>query len=99
LIFTRIDSKGVARLWMISLFGGALVGVTSQKSGWEQACAWSLDGSRLLYGCLNSGKGSLMTVRTSGNATPVELKNDVVGLLTAWLSGCRLDRAIRAAPE
>ncbi len=84
LIFTRIDSKGTAHLWMISLSGGAPVQVTNADSESEQAGAWSPDGSRFVYIGLNSGKASLMAVKTSGDAAPVELKKGVMGRLPAW---------------
>jgi hypothetical protein len=69
---------------MISLSGGAPVRVTNQESDFEQASAWSPDSSKFLYSRLSSGKKSLMTVRTSGGATPVELKNDIDSYLAAW---------------
>jgi len=84
LIFTRIDSKGAVRLWMISLSGGAPVQVTNEDVGSEQGPAFSPDGSRIAYLRINSGKSQLMTVKTSGNATPLVLKDDVLNALPAW---------------
>jgi Tol biopolymer transport system component len=83
LVFTRIDSTGNHFLWMISLSGGAPVRVTNEDSRFEQGAAWSPDGSRLVYFEVRSGKGSLKTVKASGNATPVALK-DVTHYLSAW---------------
>ena len=84
LIFTRIDSEGVARLWMMSLAGGSPIRLTNVEPGAEYGSEWSPDGSRFVYLQVMGGKFSLMTVRASGNATPVELKKDVSGLLPAW---------------
>jgi serine/threonine protein kinase/Tol biopolymer transport system component len=84
LIFTRIDSKGTARMWMISLSGGEPVQVTNGAQETEWAGAWSPDGSRIAYIGLNAGKSPLMTVKTSGNAVPVELKSDLSHDLPAW---------------
>jgi serine/threonine protein kinase len=84
LIFTRIDSKGTARMWMIALSGGSPVQVTNGEPETEWASSWSPDGTRLVYFRLSSGKASLMTVKTSGNAAPVELKNDLSDDLPAW---------------
>jgi Tol biopolymer transport system component len=84
LIFTRIDSEGVTRLWMMSLAGGSPIRLTNVEPGAEYGSAWSADGSRFAYIQMMGGKTSLMTVKASGNATPVELKKDVFGILSAW---------------
>ena len=84
LIFTRIDSKGAARLWMISLSGGTPVQVTNEAAESEDGSTFSPDGSRFVYLRTSSGKVQLMTVRTSGNAAPVELKDDVQNNLSSW---------------
>jgi eukaryotic-like serine/threonine-protein kinase len=84
LIFTRIDSKESDHLWMISLSGGTPVRVTNDDSAHEWAAAWSPDGTRLAYIGLKSGTASLMTVKTSGNATPLAVKNDLAHSLPIW---------------
>lgn len=77
LIFARIDSNSMGRLWMISLSGGAPVQLTNVEADGESCGAWSPDGSRYVYLQVESGKKSLMTVKTSGNAAPIELRKDV----------------------
>jgi serine/threonine protein kinase len=80
LIFSRSTKDAGFRLWMISLAGGSPLRVTNAEPGGEYGSAWSPDGSRFAYYQLMGGKGSIMTVKTSGNATPVELKRDAGGL-------------------
>ena len=82
LIFARADNNGVGRLWMISISGGSPVQLTNEEAAFEYGGAWSPDGSRFAYLRVKSGKMSLMTVKTSGNAAPVEL-----GLSTDDASG------------
>jgi serine/threonine protein kinase len=81
---TRIDGDGVTRLWMTSLAGGSPVRVTSVEQGDEYGSVWSPEGSRFAYLQIAGGKGSLMLVKTSGDAVPVELKKDVKYFLPAW---------------
>jgi Tol biopolymer transport system component/tRNA A-37 threonylcarbamoyl transferase component Bud32 len=84
LIFTRISSDGTDRLWMISLAGGMPVRLTNAEPNAEDGSTWSPDGSRFVYRQWVAGKGSLMLVRTSGNATPIELRKDVRNNLPDW---------------
>jgi serine/threonine protein kinase/WD40 repeat protein len=84
LIFTRISSDGTDRLWMISLAGGMPVRLTNAEPNAEDGSTWSPDGSRFVYRQWVADKGSLMLVRTSGNATPVELRKDVRNNLPDW---------------
>ena len=86
LIFTRIDNNGVHRLWMISLLGGSPVRLTNEEADAEYGGAWSPDGSRFAYLRVLSGKTSLMTIKTSGNAAPFELglTKDDVPCLPDW---------------
>jgi len=84
LIFTRVDSDGVNRLWMMSLAGGSPIRLTNLEPSSEYGGGWSPDGSRFAYLQEISGNWSLMTVKASGNAMPVELKKDVSAPLPAW---------------
>jgi Tol biopolymer transport system component len=84
LIFSRIDNNNVGRLWMISLSGGSPVRVTNVEVDTEWGGVWSPDGSRYVYLQVVSGRSSLMTVKTSGNAAPVELRKDVSLYLPDW---------------
>ncbi|MGD0629898.1 MAG: protein kinase [Terracidiphilus sp.] len=84
LIFTRSPSDGVSRLWIISLAGGAPVRVTNAEPTLEWAGVWSPDGSRFAYMQSIADNGSLMVVRTSGNAKPVEIAKNLDPFLSDW---------------
>ena len=84
LIFTRIDSEGITRNWMMSLAGGSPVRLSNSEPSSEFGGAWSPDGSRYVFLQFTAGKISLMVVRTSGDAAPVELRKDVLSFLPDW---------------
>jgi Tol biopolymer transport system component len=84
LIFTRADVEGVIRLWMVSLAGGSSVRLTNDERGGEFSSTWSPDGSRFAYLQTRGGDVSLMTVKTSGSATPSEIRQDVLPYLPDW---------------
>jgi Tol biopolymer transport system component len=75
------------RIWISSLNGGPSVQVTNTSNALEWGIgSWSPDGSQLVY-LQRDGDGtfSLMTVKTSGNATPSALKKNIGGLyLSDW---------------
>jgi Tol biopolymer transport system component len=75
IIYTRIDNAGVTRLWISSLAGGSPVRLTSFERDSEYGGVWSPDGTRFAYLQILAGRQSLMTVKTSGNATPTLLKD------------------------
>jgi len=72
------------RLWISSLSGGSPVRLTSVEPEAEFAGAWSPDGSRFAYLQQQGGKTSVMVTKTTGNAAPVLLKEDVVIALPDW---------------
>jgi len=73
------------RMWISSLAGGSPVRLTSADAGEEWAGSWSPDGSRVAYLHSQSGKPTtLMTVKTSGNAAPVILREHVSPLVPDW---------------
>ena len=84
LIVSVSGDTGGFRLWMISLAGGPPVQVTNAKVDAEWGSAWSPDGSRYAYFQSLGGDDSLMTVRTSGNATPIELRKNALNSLPDW---------------
>jgi serine/threonine protein kinase len=84
LVFTRISSDGATHLWLMSVAGGSPVRLTNNQQGAEYGSTLSPDGSRYVYIYSFAGKASLMTVRTSGNAAPVALKDDVLYYLCDW---------------
>lgn len=84
LIFGRTAEDGVTRLWIKSIAGGTPVRLTNWEKGGEFGSVWSSDGTRFAYLQFESGKPSLTVVRTSGSATPIELKKDVQRYLPDW---------------
>jgi eukaryotic-like serine/threonine-protein kinase len=84
LVYVRIDKSGFGRLWLSSLSGGAPVRLTSAEPSMEFGGSWSPDGSRFVYVQAQAGKGSLMIAKTSGGATPILLKEDVIKYLSDW---------------
>jgi Tol biopolymer transport system component/DNA-binding winged helix-turn-helix (wHTH) protein len=75
IIYERVDSSGVARLWISSLSGGPPVRLTNEEPGSEESGSWSPDGSRFVYTQIEGAKHSLMTIRTSGSAAPSVLRD------------------------
>jgi Tol biopolymer transport system component len=80
LIYGRIDNAGVIRLWVSSLAGGSPVRLTNSPPAIaaENASNWSPDGKEYVYLQSHDDKADLMTVRTSGNASPVVLRRNVL---------------------
>jgi Tol biopolymer transport system component len=84
LIYVQGSKEGVKRLWISSLSGGTPVRLTNVEPGTEYGGAWSPDGSRFVYLQVEGGKSSIMVTKTSGNAAPVLLKQDVVFGFPDW---------------
>jgi eukaryotic-like serine/threonine-protein kinase len=77
--------KNGGRLWMSSLSGGAPIQLTNSPAAREYSGSWSPDGSQFTFEQDDGSASDLMTVRTSGNATPTVLKRDVAGrALPVW---------------
>ena len=85
LVYARIDRAGIAHLWISSLSGGAPIRLTNTDTDTSGECcgSWSPDGSRFVYLHTQAGKHWLMTVKTSGNAVPVMLK-EVTRYIPDW---------------
>ena len=85
LVYARIDRAGIAHLWISSLSGGAPIRLTNTDTDTSGECcgSWSPDGSRFVYLQTQAGKHWLMTVKTSGNAVPVMLK-EVTRYIPDW---------------
>ena len=60
-------------MWISSVAGGAPIQLTNIPQANEWGGSWSPDGSRFVF----IGANTLMTVKTSGNATPSVLKKDI----------------------
>jgi Tol biopolymer transport system component len=80
--YTRAATSGDTCVWISSLAGGPPVRLTNSScAGNEFAGAWSPDGTRFVY---LHGDGSIMIAKTSGQATPVELRAKIIPSLPAW---------------
>ncbi len=85
LSFTRIDRDERHEIWLSSLSGGSPVRLTNDTQEGEFGGAWSPDGNRLVYLLYRNGSASLMVVKTSGEATPVAIRENVgIGRLPQW---------------
>jgi serine/threonine protein kinase/Tol biopolymer transport system component len=74
-IYARIDTSTTSSLWISSLAGGTPIQVTSDTgTTTEFPGSWSPDGGWFVYTAVRDGKRFLMKVKTSGQATPVTLK-------------------------
>ena len=95
LIFVASLGDHAYHLWMMSLAGGSPIRLTNAAQGNELGTSWSPDGSRFVYIQPLGSKYSLMTVKTSGNAAPAELRKDVSAILPQLVSDRRLDHLSR----
>ncbi len=73
-----------ARLWISSTAGGTPVPLTSDATNFETPGSWSPDGNWFVYSAARDGKLALMKVKTSGQATPQVLKDDVASSIPGW---------------
>jgi Tol biopolymer transport system component len=84
LIYDGNRADGAILLWIFSLLGGHPVRLTDVQSGGEYAGSWSPDGSHFTYLQAQGGKTSLMVTKTTGNATTVLLRDNVVFASPDW---------------
>ena len=85
LIYVTTGAQMGMRLWISSLSGGAPARLTNAEAGSEWGGSWSPDGTRFVYFFSQGDKPtSLMMVKTSANATPVLLRENVRACLPAW---------------
>ncbi len=71
-------------IWISSLSGGPPVRLTNSKSVIERGGSWSPDGGRIVYWQFAGGSVSLMIAKTSGDATPVVLREKAGNPLPEW---------------
>jgi serine/threonine protein kinase len=86
LIYAALGPQNDLRLWISSLSGGAPARLTNATApGSEWGGSWSPDGTRFVYFFSQAGKpASLMMVRTTANAAPALLKENLDGFLPSW---------------
>jgi serine/threonine protein kinase/Tol biopolymer transport system component len=87
LAYTRLATNDNEAIWISSLAGGPPVPLTNASEAVEEHMAsWSPDGGRIAY--IQDSKGgtsSLMICKTSGQATPMELRSEIsVSFLPDW---------------
>jgi Tol biopolymer transport system component len=85
LIYAAAGPQNDLRLWISSLSGGAPARLTNAGTGSEWGGSWSPDGTRFVYFFSQVGKPpSLMTVKTTANAAPALLRENLDDFLPAW---------------
>jgi Tol biopolymer transport system component len=82
--YERIDRDGTMRIWISSVSGGAPVRLTNAEPEIENSSGWSPDGRQYVYLQSAKSSNSVMIARTSGNAAPMVLKDNVEGQLPCW---------------
>ena len=78
------SSSGVAYLWISSASGGAPSRVTNSTDAYEFAGSLSPDGKQVVYLAAKGSRTSLMSVKTSGQSTPVVVQEGVDPVLPSW---------------
>ena len=82
--YTRVDKDQRFVNWISSLAGGPPVRLTNTRDIVERGGSWSPDGSRIVYWQFHSGRAALMIARTTGEATPVALREINSNALPEW---------------
>ena len=72
--------------WISSLSGGPPVRLSNEKNVIERGGSWSPDGGRIVYWRFRNGSVSIMVARTTGDATPVVLREKTGIPLPEWSS-------------
>lgn len=83
-VYTMGEVGGKTLLYISSTSGGAPTRVTNSDSSGEYAGSLSPDGKQLAYLDLVADKAYLMVVRTTGQATPSRLRENVASELPQW---------------
>ena len=83
LAYTRLGTGDEIAIWISSLAGGRPVRLTNADDG-EALAAWSPDGGRIAYLKRDGRRSLLMTCKTSGEATPVPLRSQLLPNLPDW---------------
>jgi serine/threonine protein kinase len=84
-IYTRVEKNvTAAHLWISAVASSAVVRLTDD-SAVELPGSWSPDGNWFTYFRILNGKGGLMKVKTTGQATPTVLHADTKDIMVpAW---------------
>jgi len=84
IIYERFENQGGSRLWISTTSGGAPVPLTNDTAATEFPGAWSPDGNWFTYVAIRNGSADLLKVKSTGQATPVLLKQGRNGELPVW---------------
>jgi Tol biopolymer transport system component len=85
LAYERIGTDGEWVIWISSLAGGPPVRLTNTTIKMDEyPASWSPDGGRIAYIQVKGGTPSLMICKTSGQATPIELRPNINDSLPDW---------------
>jgi serine/threonine protein kinase/Tol biopolymer transport system component len=84
LVYTRFTQDQQFENWISSVSGGPPVRLTTTKGIVERGGSWSPDGGRIAYWQVNNAVASLMVVKTTGEAAPVPLRENVGNPLPDW---------------
>ena len=82
-VYARMERDGGGHLWISSVSGGAPVRLTNDRAT-EFPGGFSPDGTWFTYHAIHNGKGDLMKVKVSGQATPVLVKAAMRGEVPVW---------------
>lgn len=82
--YTRVDNDQRFQIWISSVSGGPPVRLTNEKDAVERGGSWSPDGGSMVYWEVANGMVSLRIVKTTGEATPVTLRQHVGDPLPEW---------------
>jgi hypothetical protein len=83
-VYTMGEVEGKALLYISATSGGSPTRVTNSHSALEISGSLSPDGKQLVYFELDGGRGELMLAKTSGQATPSRLRDDIDNGLPQW---------------
>ncbi len=84
LAYTRSDKDQKFVDWISSVSGGPPVRLTNIMDAVERGGSWSPDGAQIVYWQFKGGKTAIMLAKTSGEATPVMLREMVGNPLPDW---------------
>jgi len=84
LIYTQVDSHVGVSAWISSVNGGPPVRLTNESNMVEFGGSWSPDGRSFVYQRCASGNCDIAVVKTSGEATPMAIRKNVVYALPQW---------------
>jgi Tol biopolymer transport system component len=75
---------GGTHLWMAATTGGSPIRLTNEDKAFEGPGSWSPDGAWFVFVGLENSRTLLKKVKTSGQATPVVMKENIDNLVPAW---------------